>query len=215
MVPRCFFQMTAGPTTIADCHSLLRMLCPDFPLGAVKNAWNTALAIYTEAHLGSKAASAKKEAMCMPFSSFFTSLEVTFTYERFLMDLRKKHFDSSKHCISYEELYQTIKQAHKWAEASGWPVPCPDAAEKSLSEASKGGENRTFEFRNLVKSLSCCEDVQKSLKEKRQQLEVVRGSCYLPIENAVQAPKAPIPDCPEKGCETPKGRKRSARSKGH
>lgn len=35
----------AGRLSIGDVHSLLLMLCPDFPLAAVKNAWSSAVAI--------------------------------------------------------------------------------------------------------------------------------------------------------------------------
>lgn len=212
---RSRFRITAGPTTISDCHSLLRMLCPDFPLGAVKNAWNTALAIYMETVLGSKAASVKKQTVCMPFSNFFTSLEITFTYERFLMVLRKKHFDSSKRCTSFEDLCQSLQLANKWADTSGWPVPSPIAVEKSISEASKGGEDRAFEFRNLVKALSCCEDVQEGLKENHHLLELARDNCQLRTEGATPVPRAVASDRVDKSCDTPKTRKKSAKVKAH
>lgn len=36
---------TAGQLAFGDFHSLLQLLCPDFPASVVKNAWSSAVAI--------------------------------------------------------------------------------------------------------------------------------------------------------------------------
>lgn len=37
----------AGRLSLGDVHSLLQLLCPDFPVVPVKNAWSPAVAIQT------------------------------------------------------------------------------------------------------------------------------------------------------------------------
>lgn len=45
---RCLAPIAqAGKLSLGDVHSLLLLLCPDFPLVAVKNAWSSAVAIQT------------------------------------------------------------------------------------------------------------------------------------------------------------------------
>lgn len=43
----------AGRLSLGDVQSLLLLLCPDFPLATVKNAWSPAVAIQTCEHMGS------------------------------------------------------------------------------------------------------------------------------------------------------------------
>lgn len=52
-----FSAGAAGRLSFGDAHSLLQLLCPDFPAAVVKNAWSSAVAVQEcESHTSSPSA---------------------------------------------------------------------------------------------------------------------------------------------------------------
>lgn len=135
-----------GPFSPADCHSMLLLLCPDFPLTSVKNAWATAVELaVTEQQpvsaLAAAASSASADACAsmvqrgtaaaaassgdggaVTLPAFLSALGPVLVYERWLLQLRAQCFDERKIC-----------ECRPWLTAAGacvlaWAVPRAAAA---------------------------------------------------------------------------------------
>ncbi|GMH33681.1 hypothetical protein BSKO_01515 [Bryopsis sp. KO-2023] len=203
----------AGPMTMADCHNMLRMVCPDFPLGPIKNAWNTALAIHIDSSdTVWEPSQQAHQAARLPFSAFFSCLEITFSYERYLMDLRKKFFDASKRCIKFSELKREICDASKREEVSGWPVPPITSLEAAVLEASSFGKQTGFEFRKLVVALSCHKDLRNALEEEEKKLRT-RSNRHNHANPSNKGHNGKNEE--DRQVETPRNRKKGTRGKTH
>ena len=140
---------------MGDCHSLLQLICSDFPLGSIKNAWNTALSIYTDEGNGPQERSIRRQQGRLPFADFLDCLNVTFLYERYLLELRKRFFDANKNCTDLEGLSKAIHRGEDWAGRTGWPAPSAPVLLEVVEVASEQGTQQSFEFRKVVKLLCC------------------------------------------------------------
>eukprot|EP00877_Chromochloris_zofingiensis_P007699 jgi/Chrzof1/3182/Cz12g14260.t1 len=86
---------SATHLTQGDCHSLLQLLCADMPVGAVKNAWSSAVALQAGANYQQ---GGETSDCTVSIDVFVHCLEVTWMYEQYLMMLRRQAFDAHKTC---------------------------------------------------------------------------------------------------------------------
>ena len=158
----------AGLVKAADCHNALQLICPDFPLGPIKNAWNTALSIYSDQAETSGERLLRRQAGSLPFNTFLDCFTITFTYERFLLQLRKRFFDANKCCNDLVNLKEVNCTEDDWAANSGWPAPPANVHVDAVTQASHHGKQSSFEFRKLVKILCCHSQLLKVVEEENE-----------------------------------------------
>jgi hypothetical protein len=126
--PPSLSSAAAGPPrlTAGDCHSLLQMLCPDWPPGPVHSAWSSARALQAAADAkteysgggggsgGTSACRPRRGGPPSPCAAenasggatvatvgcgcFLAALEVTWLYEHYFLALRVAAFDDGRAC---------------------------------------------------------------------------------------------------------------------
>lgn len=147
-----------GPLSISDSHGTLRLLCPDFTFGALKNGWSLALGIYADAAPTPQESALWQREAKVHFSDFLKCMEITFVCEKYLVDIRKRFFNSAKRCTNVDDLMNSITQVSKWEDAVGWPAPPAASLMRSLKEALLSSARSDFEFKEFLKALISCGD---------------------------------------------------------
>ena len=83
--------------TLLDVHSLLQLMCSDWPLTVTKNAFTPAAALCGASY---EQTCKSDSAAAVTIGTYLSCLEVTFLFEDHLMTLRRGCFDQDKTCAN-------------------------------------------------------------------------------------------------------------------
>uniref|UniRef100_A0A383V4D7 Centriolar satellite-associated tubulin polyglutamylase complex regulator 1 n=1 Tax=Tetradesmus obliquus TaxID=3088 RepID=A0A383V4D7_TETOB len=166
----------AGRLSMGDVHSLLLLLCPDFPLGGVKNCWSAAVALQAWADAAKQQQPPLQQQDCeelVQLQVFLQCFEVTFFFEQYLMALRVQAFNRDKQCMGLVQLDAVIAAAEQQLSLKGWPVPAGRLVRRCIATASRAATYPDFAFVELIKAL--CSN-QELVLHVRQELAATAAS---------------------------------------
>ncbi|KAI8473359.1 MAG: hypothetical protein J3K34DRAFT_519026 [Monoraphidium minutum] len=141
--------------TPGDFHSLLQMLCPDFPPGPVRKAWGAACALQAgrrRAGGGSEGGGGGGRGEgAAGAAAFLSALEATWLFEHYFVAIRSQAFDAAGACVGLEQLQAAMREAEEQLPRAGWPAPPRGAVQQAAALASRGGARANFAFGDLVR----------------------------------------------------------------
>eukprot|EP00892_Ulva_mutabilis_P010702 jgi/Ulvmu1/8003/UM004_0239.1 len=154
---RCFIRLakeallsceSIGPVSIGDLQSILQLICPNFPLGVVKNAFTPARSLTTVQPSSPNAATSP--------AVYWRCLQVTLMYEASLMAIRKACFDKDKSCKDIK----TLRRRLECADTSCKHQRIPEQHLQCAISAMDGGH---CTFGELLRNLCGNDDLHQQL----------------------------------------------------
>ncbi|KAK9812832.1 hypothetical protein WJX72_004418 [[Myrmecia] bisecta] len=146
-----------GELSLEDFHSLLQLLCPDIPLRVVKSAFKAALGVWPQA--------STQGSTRLAFDRLLRCMEVTFLYERYLLDLRNHAFSGRSHLAKPAG---SVREAAALVEASvtrsGWCAAPDVVIQDALQEACKAAASPSIHFDALVRALCASERMRQHVQ---------------------------------------------------
>ncbi|DBB18159.1 TPA: hypothetical protein ACH3X3_003133 [Trebouxia sp. C0006] len=147
--------------TLQDMHSLMLMMCSDVPLRVTRSAFKAATPLLPS---GSAVPHLSGDVAKLAFPRVWSSLEVTFLYENYLLELRHVAFEGKSHMLKgAEDVDACIEAVEATVTMSGWPsIPQPvlQGVMQQFADSSDQG-NKRFHFDALVRGLCESADMRE------------------------------------------------------
>eukprot|EP00873_Tetraselmis_striata_P022287 jgi/Tetstr1/442551/TSEL_030649.t1 len=174
---------------LMDCHSLMLMLCPDFPLNVVRSAFKPA------AFLSQGLTHLEDVETSVPVLDFLKCLGITFVYERFLVEMRHDAFDArSKYHVHLSAVKEVMAEVRLLVEEAGWTSP-PGAIMLPLLDAADDAK-QCVSFDMLVRAMCGSDELWASIGAEGERLAGAGRLAATMVAAAAEArasPPEPLP----------------------
>lgn len=178
--------------TLQDMHSLLLMLCPDVPLRVTRSAFKAATPLLPS---GSAVPHLSGDVAKLAFPKLWDSLEVTFLYENFLLELRHIAFEGKSHLLrTVEDVTACLAVAEAAVSLGGWPSIPDFVLQATMQQLGTEGTVQTFHFDALVRGLCSNQDMQLYVKACTAAAQQKRDNALDNIQAILKTFQDPLQD---------------------